>query len=72
MGNGNKHNGGVILMRGEFHYHMNLIHRIYPYGLHREVYRVIDINKGLFDDDNIKFIIFRVSTKVLRFKNKNL
>lgn len=66
MGNGNKHCGGVMIMSGEFHYHVSLIHCIYPYGLHREIYKIIDIQKGHLDDDNLKLIKYRVSTKVLR------
>lgn len=53
-------------MSGEFHYHVSLIHCIYPYGLHREIYKIINIQKGHLDDDNLKLIKYRVSTKVLR------
>ncbi len=68
MGNGSKHNGGVKLMSGEFHYHMNLINRIYPLGLHRELYVITNTDKEPFSD--VKLIKHRVSTKVLQLENE--
>lgn len=67
MGNGNKHDGGIELMSGTWKIHRSLVHRIYPYGLHRVFYQVEykDLD-NLFDKiDGIK-VVYRNSNKLLR------
>ena len=67
MGNGNPHDGGVELMSGTWKVHCSLIHRVYPYGLHREYYQLIDINEeDLFADSNLRYIKYRNSNKIIK------
>lgn len=40
--------------------HMSLTQLTLPRGLHREYYRVIDVDKDIFDDDNTVLVKFRM------------
>ena len=69
MSRDKEHSGGVDVMSGEFHYHMGLVNCFYPYGLHREFYRVVDFGDDDFDwlsDGNLVFVKVRVSCGLLR------
>ena len=61
------HDSGIILMSGTWKVHASIIHRIYPYGLHREFYRVIDNDaEYIFSEDNLKINKKRNSNRLLR------
>ena len=66
MGNGNPHDGGVELMSGTWKVHNSLIHQIYPYGLNRELYEVIDVECDLLSDDNLRLVKTRNSNRLMR------
>ena len=62
----NHHCSGVELMSGTWKVHMSLIQHIYPYGLHREWYQVINIDEDLFSDENLRHVKYRNTNKVYR------
>lgn len=57
---------GIWLMSGTWKVHESLHQRIYPYGLHREFYQVIDIEGDIFSSDNVEFIKIRNSNRLHR------
>lgn len=69
MGNGNRHDGGVELMSGTWKMHHSLIQQIYPYGLHRTVYKLKDNDlDNLFKEDCWIKVIYRNTNKVHRLR----
>ena len=62
MSNEKWHSGGSWLMSGSWKVHMGLVHSVYPYGLHREFYEVIDNDvEDIFSDENTRFVKIRNS-----------
>ncbi len=69
MGNGNRHDGGVELMSGTWKVHCSIIHHIYPYGLHRVLYRLKDNDlNNIFEDDCWIKVVYRNSYKLSRIR----